>query len=121
VSAVNHTYPLDPTGSMGLDEVSIRLDPQVPNHKRKHLTCSNRIKARAGLRAVPSSFAERTAFPGAALSGGHSKAGRMLVGDLKGAFEGDANGSQSAFVERAADEGDSVRDASGWGEFWKRM
>ena len=36
-------------------------------------------------------------------------------------FEGESGAGDGAFVEEAADEGDAVRDAAGWREFWERM
>ena len=37
------------------------------------------------------------------------------------AFEGEAGAGYGAFVEEAADEGDAVGDAAGWGEFWEGL
>ena len=46
------------------------------------------------------------------------KTGRMLGDDVEGAFEGEAGAAEGAFFEEAADYGDAVGDAAGWGEFW---
>src|SRR5260370_39916301 len=55
------------------------------------------------------------------MSLGESEGGRALVGDGEGAFEGDADAAEGAFVEEAADEGDAVGDAARRRKFWERI
>ena len=41
------------------------------------------------------------------------------MGYVEFALEGEAGTGDGALVEEAADEGDAVGDAAGWGEFWE--
>src|ERR1700752_4533345 len=49
------------------------------------------------------------------------KAGGIFAGYVEVLFEGQAGAGDGAFVEEAADEGDAVGDAAGWGEFWQGL
>src|SRR5437899_2034393 len=49
------------------------------------------------------------------------EAGWGFCGYVEVAFEGKAGAGDGAFVEDAADEGDAVRDAAGWVEFWQGL
>jgi hypothetical protein len=42
------------------------------------------------------------------------EAGWVFAGYVEVAFEGEAGAGDGAFVEEAADEGDAVRDSTGW-------
>jgi hypothetical protein len=50
-----------------------------------------------------------------------SETGRTLVGDSEGLLEGNADATQGAFLEEAADQGDAVGHAARGRKLWQRI